>query len=688
MKIKSCIGLALFVATVGVAVGLGAQQPAAAADSVSKAVMPQIVRLSYVQGDVRVSRGKTGRHEDGSGWEQAVVNLPLATGFSVVTGKGRAEIEFEDASTMYLGEDSVLVLNDLTSKEDVPHTEMALLTGVATLHLKPEMPGEIYFFKTPTDTMHVAYGIFADMRVNSYLDAVTLTPVWFPSSHPAGAQRVSAPVGASVTFSYGVRQLTSAHPAAGNVSEWDQWVAQRVETRAAAMSEVMGEAGLDKPLPGLADMKAKGRFFRCEPYGTCWEPTNGWERQGTGGAQGTGGEGGGAASRARLLNVAGQASGQQASAQQATAQQATSQDAPTVQASTPQDGGHQATGAADPTQQSGAGTQVGAQTPPQTQQSSGGYGSVPTEYLYDGGGFDFPCSPFGAMNYMGEAQDFTAADDDFFYNAEFANGFSFNWAACNAGSWIQRGGRYAWVVQRGRQPHSPVHWVVVKGKLGFVPIHPADVAGKAPLNLKHGVYVEGGRKGVSFVRQGYATGESMKMLKSTPKQFREPAFPAMAAVKAPVVQAKVWAETLPGAKGLGAQRPVNTIAFDRRSQSFSLVTRVTEGGRSNTFSQPMGSRVGTSQMSGPMLAGGYRGGSGGAMASGGSGGQAENGYSSGGGRGGFGGGSISGSRGGSVGGGTMGGGTGMSGGGGMSSRGGASSGGSSMSSGSGGGHPR
>ncbi len=57
----------------------------------------QIVRLSLVEGDVRVSRGKEGEHVTGDEWEQAAVNLPIQTGFSLVTGKGRAAIELEDA---------------------------------------------------------------------------------------------------------------------------------------------------------------------------------------------------------------------------------------------------------------------------------------------------------------------------------------------------------------------------------------------------------------------------------------------------------------------------------------------------------------------------------------------------------------------------------------------------------------
>ena len=64
---------------------------------------------------MRVARGKRG-----ATWESAVTGLPLETGFNLVTGAGRAEIEFEDASTVYLAENSALTFNDLHTTGGVP----------------------------------------------------------------------------------------------------------------------------------------------------------------------------------------------------------------------------------------------------------------------------------------------------------------------------------------------------------------------------------------------------------------------------------------------------------------------------------------------------------------------------------------------------------------------------------------
>jgi len=125
MSVKSCSFLAISLLAISVCGPLSAQQPVNSGglgaveitppSVVSNTVLPQIVRLSYVEGDVRVSRGKVGKHDGGAAWEQAAVNIPLETGFSLVTGKGRAEIEFEDASTMYLDNYSVLTFDNLTT---------------------------------------------------------------------------------------------------------------------------------------------------------------------------------------------------------------------------------------------------------------------------------------------------------------------------------------------------------------------------------------------------------------------------------------------------------------------------------------------------------------------------------------------------------------------------------------------
>ena len=120
-----------------------------------KEVYPQIVRLSLVQGDVRVAVGKVKGQPGVPPWVNAAVNMPLETGFSVVTGKGRAEIEFEDASTMYLGENSVLTFDTLDDEGQCAVYGDDAAAGVADLNLHPTVPKEVY---SAGDVRRTLYG--------------------------------------------------------------------------------------------------------------------------------------------------------------------------------------------------------------------------------------------------------------------------------------------------------------------------------------------------------------------------------------------------------------------------------------------------------------------------------------------------------------------------------------------------
>ncbi len=242
-------------------------QSAAEIQPASNATYPQIVRISYVEGDVRVSRGK-----HGATWEAAETGLPLQTGFNLVTGTGRAEIEFEDASTLYLADNSALAFNDLRTTGGVPHTQVALLAGTATLHVHATIAGELFSFDTPAHRILVTYPNHYYERVSSYLDAMAVTPLKNPD--PEVAETAAEPSAEKQTTTYNETGRITAASDSKAFADYDNWVANRVAQRSAAMTAMMKAAGLSTPLPGLADMSGQGTFFPCEPYGTCWAPDN------------------------------------------------------------------------------------------------------------------------------------------------------------------------------------------------------------------------------------------------------------------------------------------------------------------------------------------------------------------------------------------------------------------------------
>jgi len=70
----------------------------------------RIIRLSLVQGDVRLARDVKGDPlaSQNATWEAAELNLPIRQGYVLATDKGRAEVEFENGSMAFLSNDTVL----------------------------------------------------------------------------------------------------------------------------------------------------------------------------------------------------------------------------------------------------------------------------------------------------------------------------------------------------------------------------------------------------------------------------------------------------------------------------------------------------------------------------------------------------------------------------------------------------
>jgi hypothetical protein len=83
----------------------------------------RVVRLSEVQGDVQVDRNA------GQGLEKAFLNLPISQGVKLQTGKdGRAEVEFEDGSTLRVTPETVITFPQLSLRDSG--------AKVSTVHLQ------------------------------------------------------------------------------------------------------------------------------------------------------------------------------------------------------------------------------------------------------------------------------------------------------------------------------------------------------------------------------------------------------------------------------------------------------------------------------------------------------------------------------------------------------------------------
>jgi hypothetical protein len=113
-------------------IALLSSAPSASAD----ASHIRIIRISYVQGDVRFARDVKGDPLAGAEnitWENAELNLPIRQGFVISTEKGRAEVEFENGSLALIGENTVLQFFDLSLEDGSKTTRLILRQGTARL---------------------------------------------------------------------------------------------------------------------------------------------------------------------------------------------------------------------------------------------------------------------------------------------------------------------------------------------------------------------------------------------------------------------------------------------------------------------------------------------------------------------------------------------------------------------------
>jgi hypothetical protein len=230
-------------------------------------------RLRLVQGDVRLSTGD-GKHPNlPQQWQQAKSEIPIEQGFSIATGEGRAEIEFADGGQAYLAENSLLLFQQLSEQGDKLIVRMSLVTGTATYSLEP-VSKQSFFLETPTDQIEIRGPDTYFSRMDSYLDGTAITPQGDKGETMIrqGFPDLRMAKGQTLFFRQGqlIPQIAATPPNLSN--EWDSWVSYQMRQDAEATAAALKASGLSAPIPGLTDLSARGSFFPCEPYGTCWEP--------------------------------------------------------------------------------------------------------------------------------------------------------------------------------------------------------------------------------------------------------------------------------------------------------------------------------------------------------------------------------------------------------------------------------
>jgi hypothetical protein len=466
----------------------------------SSVTEPQLVRLSYVEGDVRFNRGDGKRPDLKKPWERAEINLPIEQGFALATGDdGRAEIEFETGGVVYLAENSVVLFNKLASTDDLPETRIELVSGTLTTNVKP-IEKEIFAIAAPDGGEYrVVYPESSYVRIDSYLDGVSFTVQANDGSYyyAAGSStQIPLKKGQTLTYESGRPIKLDGAGQSKAPAGWDDWVAARYAAREANMQAALKASGLSAPIPGLSDLYSSGTFSSCAPYGTCWEPSR----------------------QAEETLQSQSPSAAQSSPTLGKAPSAAYQGAPQSRPFIPH--------------------QVNFETL---------VGECPFP-LWDG------WTELARTPQELEALSFEA------YDLQLEQPWS--WPVCHYGSWVHQENHYVVVIRR-RKRHYPVRWVKVGKQIAFVPPHPNDARLKAPINLKYGTFVpirQGG--GGRIDRISYDPKDAVTILPGPPKEFRAPPAPALASAPAPEIRGRLVDSGTWNPKSTDTKAQLSRITYD------------------------------------------------------------------------------------------------------------------------------
>lgn len=229
----------------------------------------RIIRISYVQGDVRFTRQAHGDplSDQKAVWENAEMNLPVRQGYVLATDSGRAEVEFENGAMAFLNANTVVEFYDLSLQDGARITRLILRQGSASFYVNPA--GEDYFSVTGGDFTVQANGK-GSFRLNNFDDGSNVQMISGRAVVLQKKEEIQLAKGQSLTMKVGE---TSAQVGTAVASdEFDHWVSSRIDTVSAANRASLQYSSAPAYAPGFASLYTYGSWFTCGSYGYGWQP--------------------------------------------------------------------------------------------------------------------------------------------------------------------------------------------------------------------------------------------------------------------------------------------------------------------------------------------------------------------------------------------------------------------------------
>ena len=221
----------------------------------------RIVRLSMVEGSVRVDRGS-------GQFEKAITNLPITQGMKLRTGyDGRAEVEFENGSTVRLAPESAIQFSDLSLRDSGTKVSGVEVTkGTAYVESNGSKDDEltVLFGQEKVAFTHAAH---ARVGVDKSGASFAVFKGDLDVDGPSGEIEVKKNQTADFDFSSNDRFTLAKKIQTEPEDDWDREQDQYHQRYASNSYNKYSPYAY-----GTSDLAYYGNFFNAPGYGMMWQP--------------------------------------------------------------------------------------------------------------------------------------------------------------------------------------------------------------------------------------------------------------------------------------------------------------------------------------------------------------------------------------------------------------------------------
>jgi FecR protein len=222
----------------------------------------RVVRLSEVQGDVKIDRNL------GQGYEKAFLNLPIMQGEKLQTkSDGRAEVEFEDGSTLRITPDTVIEFPQLSLRDSgAKVSAVHLQEGIAYVNFAGAK-GDEFTLTFAHEKIAIAQAAHLRLEVADVTATVAAFKGDVRVEGDSGTVAVSKNRTATFDLTNGDRSTLAKDVEPDPFDAWDKQQDQYHQQYGSNTYRSYSPYAY-----GTSDLNYYGNFFNAPGYGTVWQP--------------------------------------------------------------------------------------------------------------------------------------------------------------------------------------------------------------------------------------------------------------------------------------------------------------------------------------------------------------------------------------------------------------------------------